>query len=352
MFELLEDRRMLATWSGDIPNGTVWTNTEVQQIIGDARVPPGATLTIQPGTMVKFNEFAGIDLLVEGRLLASGTTAQPIVFTSFRDDTGLDGILGNGDDQDSNANGPSNGGNGDWNAVQFLAGGTGSVLDHVQVRYGGSGALAALVASVPMTLTNSVVRNSITSGVRLQTSSSTLTSNVFQNNSVAAISMDLASNPAISGVTVTNNGSNALVLDKGTLVGNGFWNDPDVVYRLTGDVTVPVGSTLTVGAGQIVKFRTFSEDDLLVDGTLIAHGTAAQPILFTSDRDDSAGGDTNNNGITVGGNGDWNAIQLRSGSSGHIFDNVEIRYGGNSHAGGSNTAALVASVPMTLKLGS
>ena len=216
MFELLEDRRMLATWSGDIPDGTVWTNTEVQQIVGDARIPAGATLTIQPGTMVKFNVFAGIDLLVEGRLLASGTVAQPIVFTSFRDDTGLDGVLGNGDDQDSNANGPSNGNNGDWNAVQFLAGGTGSVLNHVEIRHGGSGALAALVASVPMTLTNSVVRNSITSGVRLQTSSSTLTSNVFQNNSVAAISMDLASNPSISGVTMTNNSTNALLVDGGT----------------------------------------------------------------------------------------------------------------------------------------
>ncbi len=235
---------MLAIWSGDIPNGTVWTNTEVQQIIGDARVPAGATLTIQPGTMVKFNEFAGIDLLVEGRLLARGTSAQPIVFTSFRDDTGLDGVLGNGDDQDSNANGPSNGNNGDWNAVQFLLGGTGSVLDRVQVRYGGSGALAALVASVPMALTNSLVRNSATSGVRLQTSNSTLTTNTFQNNSIAAISMDLASNPAISGVTLTNNLTNALILDSGTLVGNGFWNDPDIVYRLTGDVTVPAGSTL------------------------------------------------------------------------------------------------------------
>ena len=334
---------MLATWSGDIPNGTVWTNTEVQQIVGDVRVPAGATLTIQPGTMIKFNNFAGIDLLIEGRLLASGTAAQPIVFTSFRDDTGLDGVLGNGDDQDSNANGPSNGNNGDWNAVQFLAGGTGSVLDHVQVRYGGSGASAALVASVSLTLTNSVVRNSSTSGVRIQTSNPTLTTNTFENNSVAAISMNLASNPAISGVTVTNNGANALILDSGSLVGNGFWNDPDIVYRLTGDVTVPAGSTLTVGAGQIVKFRFLAGDDLVVDGTLNADGTPAQPIIFTADQDDSAGGDTNNNGISVGSHGYWNAIQLRAGSSGHILDNVEIRFGG-----AGNSAALVASVPMTL----
>ncbi len=107
LIEALEYRQVLATWSGDIPNGTIWSNTEVQQLVGDVRVPAGATLTIEPGKMIKVNTFAGIDLVVEGRLLAVGTTAQPIVFTSFRDDSGLDGILGNADDQDSNANGPT-----------------------------------------------------------------------------------------------------------------------------------------------------------------------------------------------------------------------------------------------------
>ena len=155
--------------------------------------------------------------------------------------------------------------------------------------------------------------------------------------------MDLASNPAITGVTVTSNAVNALILDAGALVGNGFWDDRDIVYRLTGDVTVPLDSTLTVGAGQIVKFRTFAGDDLLVDGTLTADGTAALPIIFTSDRDDTSGGDTNNNGVTGGGNGDWESIRLRAGSSGHHLDNVQIRFGG-----GAGPASLVAAVPMTL----
>ena len=194
-----------------------------------------------------------------------------------------------------------------------------------------------------MTLTNSIVRNSSSSGVRLQTSNSTLTSNTFANNSVAAISMDLASNPTIVGVTATNNGTNALALDAGTMVGNGFWDDPDIVYRLSGDITVTAGKTLTVGAGQIVKFRVGQADDLLVDGTLTANGTPALPIIFTSDRDDSAGGDTNNNGLTDGNNGDWNAINLRTGSSGHLLDNVQVRFGGSG-----NPAELVAAVPMTL----
>ena len=66
VIERLEDRRVLATWSGDIPNGTVWTNTEVQRITGDVRVPVGSTLTIQPGTVIKVNDFAALGMDVEG----------------------------------------------------------------------------------------------------------------------------------------------------------------------------------------------------------------------------------------------------------------------------------------------
>ncbi|HUP81672.1 MAG TPA: hypothetical protein VM260_24180, partial [Pirellula sp.] len=248
IFELLEDRRVLANWSGDIPNGTIWSNTEIQRIVGTVRVPAGSTLTILPGTIVKTNVFAGFSINVEGTLIADGTSAQSIVFTSLRDDTGLDGLLDTGDDQDTNADGPSNGGNGDWNRIEFKSGSTGNILDYVQVRFGGAGSLGAVtVDTAPLTLTNSLIRNSSSSGARIQTSNPMLTSITFQNNSVAAISLDLASNPAISGVVLTNNVVNALTLDGGTLVGNGFWNDPDIVYRLTGDVTVPLGSTLTVG---------------------------------------------------------------------------------------------------------
>ncbi|MBI2477612.1 MAG: hypothetical protein HYV60_02880, partial [Planctomycetia bacterium] len=96
--EPLEQRLLLANWSGDIfdavPGTPLWTNDEVQRIVGDVHVPAGKTLTIEPGTIVKFRTQQGDDLLVDGTLLADGTAAQPIIFTSDRDDTGLDGLLG------------------------------------------------------------------------------------------------------------------------------------------------------------------------------------------------------------------------------------------------------------------
>src|SRR5262245_45932559 len=85
--ERLEDRQLLATWSGDIPAGTVWHNTEVQQIIGNVHIPAEVTLTIEPGTVVKFDAGHGYSIQVEGRILAQGTAAQSIVLTSSYDDT-------------------------------------------------------------------------------------------------------------------------------------------------------------------------------------------------------------------------------------------------------------------------
>jgi hypothetical protein len=187
-----------------------------------------------------------------------------------------------------------------------------------------------------------LVASSAFAGIRIQNASPTLTNITFKNNLQAA-TMDLASNPSITGVTMVNNGLNGLRLDGGTLPGDTVWDDPDIVYRLSGDVTVPVGRKLTIAPGQIVKARAFNGDDLIVNGTLVADGTAAQPIIFTSDRDDSAGGDTNNNGPTDGNNGDWNSLQFMGGSTGNVLNFVEVRF-----AGAGSLASVVSAAPLTL----
>jgi YD repeat-containing protein len=220
-------------------------------------------------------------------------------------------------------------------------------LDHVNIRFGGGfGSVGQVtVASSGLALTNSTISNSANDGVRIVGSNPTLTNNTYSNNASAAISMDLASNPAISGVTVTNNGINGLQLDAGTLTGNGFWNDPDIVYWLDGDTTVPNGSTLTVGAGQVVKFSFFGAD-LFVDGRMLADGTVAAPIVFTEARDDAAGGDTNNDMVaTSPARGNWGRIELRDPSTASVLDHVNIRFGGGFGSVGQVT---VTSSELTL----
>jgi hypothetical protein len=75
---------------GVIAADTVWSGTVLLK--GQIVVKKGATLTILPGTVVRFlwsdedgDAIGDGELNVEGRLLAEGTRERPIVFTSARE---------------------------------------------------------------------------------------------------------------------------------------------------------------------------------------------------------------------------------------------------------------------------
>ena len=82
---------------------------------------------------------------------------------------------------------------------------------------------------------------------------------------------------------------------------------PGAVYVVSNSVTVASGATLTIPGGTILKFNPGCS--LTVNGTLDARGTRAQPIVFTSLKDDEHGGDTNGDGDkTYAQAGDWHQI--------------------------------------------
>jgi subtilisin family serine protease len=66
--------------NGPIPIDTTWTSNKVYVVTDDVSVSSGVALTIQPGTLVKFNP--GRYMLVRGRLTAVGTSDRRIRFTS------------------------------------------------------------------------------------------------------------------------------------------------------------------------------------------------------------------------------------------------------------------------------
>ncbi len=66
--------------SGRISSNDTWTNNNTYLVTGTVILDPGVTLTIQPGTTVKFN--GGFGLTVGGTLVADGTADQPIEFKS------------------------------------------------------------------------------------------------------------------------------------------------------------------------------------------------------------------------------------------------------------------------------
>ncbi len=75
----------------NLSGSTTWSNDQVYQLGGRIVVPEGATLTIEPGTIIKGEAGTGANataLIVArgGRIIAEGTASAPIIFTSVADE--------------------------------------------------------------------------------------------------------------------------------------------------------------------------------------------------------------------------------------------------------------------------
>ncbi|RLD51213.1 MAG: hypothetical protein DRJ05_18665, partial [Bacteroidetes bacterium] len=162
------------------------------------------------------------------------------------------------------------------------------------------------------------------------------------------IAMSLTSNPTFSNITFSANGSNGIRIIEGTLSSNatlvkrniaGFTNIAYIIHNLN----IASGATLTLEEGIIIKIVAESGfDGIHVHGGLNATGTSGDKIIFSSIKDDSAGGDTNNDGnSSVPGSSDWNGLVFygESDDTQNKLIYSEIRYTGGGYTSylGSNT---------------
>nr|NQU92199.1 right-handed parallel beta-helix repeat-containing protein [Bacteroidota bacterium] len=346
-------------------------------ISGNLVVSNAYTLTFNPGEVIKLNNG---NLQVYGTLLADGTEIDPIVFTSFQDDT-----YGS----DLNGDGPvSNPAPGDWYTVMLNGNssydGVGQ-FDHCIFRYGGKNysgeqAIVYFYANTYGYIKNSVVEHSLSIGLRVHSSSNLeIAGNTINNNQTNGIDIN-SSSLAIENCVVNENASYGIYLSGGgtdidncQINNNGSWavglnnvdiqdysgnsgsgNGYDAFYMygtinqdltlseagigfpfvITGLLTVANGNTLTFPPGEIIKL---TNGNIQAYGTLIADGALAEPIVFTSFKDDSYGGDLNNDGsVSSPARGDWYTVTINGNSSYDgvgQFDNCLFRYGGKNYSG-------------------
>jgi RHS repeat-associated protein len=110
--------------AGGLTEDTTWSG--VVAVSGLLTIPEGVTLTLEPGTIVKFNG-SGAGLNVQGSLDAQGTLAAPIVLTSWLDDAAGGDTNGDGSATLPEAR--------DWRGVTFSGDNAEGSFNHATIRY-------------------------------------------------------------------------------------------------------------------------------------------------------------------------------------------------------------------------
>ena len=332
------------TVSQNITQNTVWDLAGSPYVLTqNISVSNGATLTIEPGVVVKADNFDFTDpLTVNGTLLAQGTALQPIVFTDIADDE-----YGGDTNGDGNSTAPHAG---DWGGIRITANsGNSSLLEYCLFRYGGDDGIgdAALeiVGSSP-TISNCTFFSNEKGLVVSGTGAPTFIDNTFEANVTAPIGLALSAQPNFSGTVFLNNSREVVILEAFNYNAGGesytlgqldIAGIENIAYLVDeGGLTINTGVTLTIEPGVVIKHDYFDSNDLMVvNGTLIAQGTALEPIVFTDIADDAYGGDTDNDGdATEPHAGDWGGIRIgaNSGNS-SLLEYCLFRFGGDKGVG-------------------
>nr|WP_319474609.1 right-handed parallel beta-helix repeat-containing protein [uncultured Sphaerochaeta sp.] len=170
---ILANTYVETTWEGVLSSDTTWSG-EVQ--VNYVEVPTGITLTIEPGTVVKFKSDRGyIDLekggiqVTGGTLIAEGTSTEQIFFTADYDRERYEYAI-----------------NGDWFGITLMETDD-SILDYTIVEFAEIGVEQFESA---VTISNSVIRWNNTEGLYAEQSSPIIENNTLYQNGYHEIALE------------------------------------------------------------------------------------------------------------------------------------------------------------------
>lgn len=358
---------------GTISSSTTWRSAGLPYVLESGTLQIGGisapVLTIEAGVTLRMG--AGTDVTVAyvgpGAVRAIGTAAAPITFT----------------------------GNGGTSAGSWLAwylGGAGgpvvSRFEHATVEYGGSSSPvrgAIHVGGGAPEFDHVIFRNNLTAGLFVDGGSATVTSSAFTTNSGTGLEAPTGT-LTVSSTTFTSNtayalrmapaldlrggsglvasgqptGRNSIWVNGGNITSDRTWPATAIPYVLGGPVNVlgTPAPVFTLSPGTTLKLEPSAE--IVVNyygpGVLHAVGTAAAPILITSNASTPAPGSwlavylgaaaatTSDLAYTVieyGGYAPWNRGAMHVAGGTARFDHVTFRnnaVAGLSLSGGSTVA--------------
>jgi parallel beta-helix repeat protein len=255
-----EDETLENAITGDIVANTTWDEDEY--IIDGYISISNATLTIAPGTIVKFTENSCLYVSTGGGLIADGTT-EKITFTGTESEEGW------------------------WNSLVFEANAVNAncQLINCEIMYGGSGASGMIVVYNNATIKNCTISHSASDGIYVaEQKTPVLKDNTITDNAKSPVNLDFSS----IGILDTAGGSwsgnsqnyiavrsiNELTTDA-TLRPMGIpFRFVDGRYWITDAVlTIKPGVTIEMGEGTDLQARTAAG--------ILALGTSDSVITLT-----------------------------------------------------------------------
>lgn len=306
----------------NIFNPAIWYSDSIYLIPNTVKVD--ASLTIQPGTIIKLQADAGIQVWDNGTITSIGLQDSIIIFTSEKDDIG-------GDTNKDLAGSVPN--SGDWNLVD-LGDQNGSQFKYCVFRYGGnenySGVLElgynySKVEYCTFADNKTYVNGDVFYGALAAQDADPTTIikyNTFYNNTVPLsinghLSIDnsnVFSNPNDASQTNTYNG--IFVHGQDIISHSPIWEETEVAYVIQYDsFEIWDNFSLTLGDNVVLKFYSGAKLDLQIGCELFNNQGAG--VFFTSFKDDGHKGDTN---------GDGNATSPTSEEWLGIYNNQPVNY--------------------------
>ena len=306
--------------NGSLPVGGLTPQIGINNTGEQLRIGDTSTVTLPAGAIWK--ALSTRTLRVDGTLVANGTQAEPVTITSERDDTAGGDTNGDGDTTAPAA--------GNWQGIVVTSGAE-LDLTRVQLRHT-SYAIQASDAS-KFSIVDSTITDAAETGVYASFFSTTvprLSGNSISRTGGPAIQLrsehlDLTKLTGNTGSATHGGLQMAGAIDvNGSLPVGGL--TPQIGINNTGEqLRIGDTSTVTLPAGAI--WKALSTRTLRVDGTLVANGTQAEPVTITSERDDTAGGDTNGDGDTTApAAGNWQGIVVTSGDGEVRLHGTSLRY--------------------------
>ncbi len=265
----------------DIIEDETWSS-EYIHVISDRIELKHATLTIKPGTIVKFNDNASISIGGEfihepnATLIAQGTPDKHIVFTANKENP-----------QQSS-----------WQRIYFGKGASyKSIMEYCDISYGGGGTSLKGRGSIEIQETNiafnhNTITHSETYGVYCSNDGffSSFNHNVIKDNAGSAMIIKSKYVHTLGENNIIANTKYGIeiygILDS---YGEFTWRNHGAKYTVIGDVNVgsDAGTSLTIKKGVTIAFTSNGREftigsDKNKRAKLIAIGTETEPIRFES----------------------------------------------------------------------